>query len=277
MRVAIVGVVCWLCLVTPARGEPGSAREHFLAGLQLYQKGQYAAALDEYRVAWVTWHDPELLLDMAECNRHLGNIAEARRLYVGFLQREPRSPLRSAVERQLARLDDPSLAPPPAELAPSAPAPSLSLIPRAAEPPPSTAGRTAKIAGIIGWATSAVAVGVGIYSYAEMRALESKTHNELIQIAAANPAVRYQNVAFFSNPGCSPPSSLVGTDAYRRDCNRGTQFAAAADALAVVGGLVGLAGTIAYVVGARQSARAHERPSVTPFLGASGGGVIVRF
>src|SRR5437764_878853 len=130
---AMVGVVCSLCFVTSVRADPGGAREHFLAGLELYNQGQYAAALDEYRVVWITWHDPELLLDMAECNRHLGNVAEARQLYLGFLQRVPHSPLRAAVERQIARLDATSAAPPPAELSPRPPAPAPALIPRADE------------------------------------------------------------------------------------------------------------------------------------------------
>ncbi|HEX8952043.1 MAG TPA: tetratricopeptide repeat protein, partial [Polyangia bacterium] len=88
-----------------AGADQSGARSHFLSGLELYSQGKYAAALAEYQAAWVTWDDPELLLDMAECNRHLGNLDEAREQYRGFLERAPQSPLRGSVERQLARLD----------------------------------------------------------------------------------------------------------------------------------------------------------------------------
>ncbi len=288
MRAAILGVSLLLVAGVAGADRPG-ARAHFLAGLQLYGQGQYAAALDEYRAAWVTWEDPELLLDMAECNRHLGHLDEARAQYRGFLARAPHSPLRPSVERQLARLDLRE-APPPAELT-TPPAPPLAELtapppPLVAGPPPPLvdgraphAGRTARAIGIAGWAASALAMAVGIYTWSESTSLENAAHADLVQLRPSGPfGPSAEEQAFFQNPGCAPPSSLMGTDSYRRDCTRGQQLSDATTALFVGSVALGVAGTIAYAVGARQSARARERTlALTPVVGWTGGGLQLRY
>src|SRR4051794_12573465 len=171
-----------------AQADAGGARSHFLSGLQLYSQGKWAEALVEYQAAWVTWEDPELLLDMAECNRHLGNLEQAREQYRGFLERAPRSPLRGSVERQLARLDRAGEAPPPAELVAVA-------ITHERDAHGSRAGLPARLIGIAGWTLSAASLAVGIYGWHEFSALEGTTHDELVQLHAANPTAQEQ--AFF--------------------------------------------------------------------------------
>jgi tetratricopeptide (TPR) repeat protein len=233
-----------------AHADRSGARSHFLSGLQLYSQGKYEAALVEYQAAWVTWQDPELLLDMAECNRHLGNLDQAREQYQGFLERAPRSALRGSVERQLARLDHPTEAPPPAELVAVAPSPPHESAPHA--------GRTARAIGIAGWAASAVALGLGIYTWHETSSLENLSHSELVQLRPTGGfGATPEDQAFFQNPTCSPPSSLTGADAYRHDCTRGEQYSAATTAMFVGSAAFAVAGTISYIVGARQAARAR--------------------
>ncbi len=251
MRAAILGAVV-LLVGGVASANAGGARSHFLSGLELYSQGKYAAALAEYQAAWVTWADPELLLDMAECNRHLGNFEEAREQYRGFLQRAPQSPLRASVERQLARLDVPEEdVPLPGELVvPVAPPPSASVAERGHP------GRTAMAIGIAGWAASVLSGVLGVYTWSQASAMSSAAHADLVQLHSTNgftgsPAEQ----AFFANPSCTPPSSLSYTDKYRSDCNAGQQFSTATTALLITSLIVGAGGTASFIVGAHQAAR----------------------
>ena len=192
MRAAILGLA--LILVGgAASADPAGARSHFLSGLELYSQGKYAAALAEYQAAWVTWEDPELLLDMAECNRHLGNFDEAREQYRGFLERAPHSALRGSVERQLARLDRQS-APPPAELV----APLPTVRPPVAD---AHAGRVAKAIGIAGWVASAASLALGLYTWHEMSSLESAAHADLEALRPIGGPTAGRSAGVLPEPG----------------------------------------------------------------------------
>jgi hypothetical protein len=254
MRAAILGLA--LILVGgAASADPAGARSHFLSGLELYSQGKYAAALAEYQAAWVTWEDPELLLDMAECNRHLGNLDEARQQYRGFLERAPHSALRGSVERQLARLDRQS-APPPAELVAPPPAELVAPLPTVR---PSVAdahrGRVAKAIGVAGWVASAASLALGVYTWREMSSLESAAHADLEALRPIGGPMSADQQAFFASPGCSTPSSLMNADVYRRDCTRGRQFSDATTGLFISSVALGVAGTVSYIIGAHQGAR----------------------
>ena len=260
MRAAIL---CWALVLVGggvARADAGGARSHFLSGLQLYEQGKYGEALREYQAAWVQWEDPELLLDMAECNRHLGKLDEAREQYRGFLERAPQSPLRGSVERQLARLERmDGEAPPPAELVVAAPAPATRTETR------SHAGRVAMGIGIAGWAASVAALGLGIWTYQQQSALQNAAHADLVELRPT-PTSSPEEQAFFANPSCSTPSSLMGTAQYKSDCTHGQQLAAATTALWMTTLLVGAGGTASFIVGAHQAAKARGveiRPAVS--------------
>jgi len=269
MRVAILGMAL-LLVGGAASADPAGARSHFLSGLELYSQGKYAAALAEYQAAWVTWEDPELLLDMAECNRHLGNFDEAREQYRGFLDRAPHSPLRGSVERQLARLDRES-APPPAELVAAAPA-----LKRVDDGGAAHAGRIAKAIGIAGWAASAATFALGIYTWHETSSLESATHADLEALRPTGGPIPADQQAFFLSPGCSPPSSLANTGTYRRDCTRGQQFSDATAGLLISSLALGVAGTVSYIIGAHQGAR-ERRIEVAPALSLREASLQLRF
>lgn len=259
------GVLVALLLVGGvARADQIGARAHFLAGLELYSEGKYAAALAEYQAAWVTWEDPELLLDMAECNRHLGNRDAAREQYRGFLERAPQSPLYGSAERQLARLDAlPAEAPPPAELvavaAPARAAPAADH---------SHAGRTAKAIGLAGWLTSLATLGISLATWQLSTSAESATHADLVQLQGGNGYFSGDAAAqsFYENPTCSPPSSLSNTGRYVSDCNRGQQLSSATAGLLLTSLLAGVGGTVSYLVGVHQAERAgavEVRPAIS--------------
>jgi len=270
MRAAILG----LALVLVGGGawaDAGGARSHFLSGLTLYSQGKYAEALREYQAAWVQWEDPELLLDMAECNRHLGKVDEAREQYRGFLERAPQSPLRGSVERQLARLDlQDGEAPPPAELVAAAPA-------APAKPERRHPGRTAMLLGAAGWVASVAAFSLSMYTWSQASAFESKSHEDLVQLRSTTPfGPSSEEQAFFANPSCSPPSSLMGAAPYRSDCNQGRQYNAATTGLLISSLLVGAAGTASFIVGAHQASR--ERPvEIRPALSYNEVSLTLRF
>ncbi len=259
------GVLIALVLVGGvARADQNGARGHFLAGLQLYSQGQWEAALAEYRAAWATWEDPELLLDMAECNRHLGNYDRARELYQGFLEREPQSPLRGSVERQLARLDEPqSEAPPPAELVAAAAARPTT----ATAAPDLHAGRTAKAIGIAGWLTGVATFAASIATWQLSSSAQNAAHADLDQLRGSNGFTgSAAEQAFYANPGCSPPSSLSNTGRYVSDCNRGQQLSTASTALIITSLIVGAGGTASYIAGVYQADRAgvvEVRPAIS--------------
>jgi hypothetical protein len=257
MRAAILCLALFL-VGGVAQADPGGGRSHFLSGLQLYSQGRWADALREYQAAWVQWEDPELLLDMAECNRHLGKLDEAREQYRGFLARAPQSPLRGSVERQLARLDrGDGEAPPPAELVAAAPSPPGK--PERAHP-----GRTLMLLGAAGWAASVAAFGLSMWTWSQSSALESKSHMDLAELRTSNSSPAEQS--FFASPTCSPPSSLVGADQYRADCKSGQQYNAATTGLLISSLVVGAAGAASFIAGARQAAKASAvevRPAIS--------------
>lgn len=253
-----------------AQADAGGARSHFLSGLTLYSQGKYAEALREYQAAWVQWEDPELLLDMAECNRHLGKLDEAREQYRGFLERAPQSPLRGSVERQLARIEDDQL-PAAAELVmPAKPAASDEAQAR-------RAGRTAKALGITGWLTGAAAFGLAFFTWHQYSALETAAHTDLDSVRMTNPiqSSTQAEQAFFQSPGCSPPSTLRNTAQYVSDCNHGQQYAAATTALFVSSAALEIAGTIAYVIGAKQAAK--SRVEIAPAISYNAASLRLRF
>ena len=268
------GVLIALVLVGGvARADQSGARSHFLAGLELYIEGRYSDALAEYQAAWAIWDDPELLLDMAECNRHLGNVDLAREQYQGFLERSHRSRLRGSVERQLARLDEQGTeAPPPAELVAAARPAAPAVAAQDAHP-----GRTAKLIGLAGWLTSIAALGGSIATWQASISAADATHADIVQLRGSNGYTgSAAEQAFYNNPSCSPPSSLSNTGRYVSDCNRGQQLSTASTALIISSLLLGVGGTASYIVGAVQADRAGA-VEVRPALSLSEATLTLRF
>jgi tetratricopeptide (TPR) repeat protein len=100
-----------------------TARAHFESGQSLYDVGEFARALVEFKESFLASDDPVLLFNMAQCHRQLGQAAEAVRLYRSYLRRKPDAPNRPEVERRIEELR---------ATAPAAPAPPP---PGAAVPP----------------------------------------------------------------------------------------------------------------------------------------------
>ena len=270
MRAGILGLV--LLVGGAAQADQSGARSHFLSGLTLYYQGNYSAALAEYQAAWVTWEDPGLLLDMAECNRHLGNLDEAREQYRGFLQRAPQSPLRGSVERQLARLDEPPAeAPPPAELV------AVAARPTAGAEAHAHPGRTARMIGVAGWLTGVATFAASIATWQLSSSAQNAAHADLTQLRGSNGYTgSAEEQAFYASPTCSVPSSLSNTGRYVSDCNRGQQLSTASTALIITSLIVGAGGTASYIAGVYQADRAGA-VEVRPALSLNEASLTLRF
>lgn len=69
--------------VSPALAQPPAdpvaqaARQHFAAGVKLYDKGDYEGALTEFRAAYTAQSSPTILVNIAVCLRKLDRNAEA--------------------------------------------------------------------------------------------------------------------------------------------------------------------------------------------------------
>jgi hypothetical protein len=83
---------------------------------------------------------------------------------------------------------------------------------------------------------------------------------------------------FFGSPTCSPPSSLAGpaADKYRSDCNSGQRYSDATTAMLVGSAAFAVAGTVAYIVGARQASRARG-VEVAPAVSLNSAALQLRF
>jgi hypothetical protein len=149
------------------------AETHFKAGL-------FAEALAEYQDGYERLPLPGFLINIAQCQRRLGALAQARATYRKFMLVAPDSPYVPEVKSLVAELDNlldspPAAAPPPgqAETSPvsppsvatapasqtlagatAAPAESLVTVP-ASRPPPAATGRRWWLWGGIGAAVVA--------------------------------------------------------------------------------------------------------------------------
>lgn len=91
-----------------------AAAAHYKQGRKLYQVGEYARALEEFKQAYLAKEDAAFLFNIAQCHRKLGHAQDAITFYKNYLRRAPRAANRSEVERLIAEL----------ERAPSKPAPA---------------------------------------------------------------------------------------------------------------------------------------------------------
>jgi tetratricopeptide (TPR) repeat protein len=88
---ALVGVVA---LVGAARAEEEDAawlraRAHFTAGNAFYEVGEYARAVAEYETAYREKPLPELIFDVAQAQRKMGQIEKALASYERYVEVDP--------------------------------------------------------------------------------------------------------------------------------------------------------------------------------------------
>jgi tetratricopeptide (TPR) repeat protein len=93
-----------LAAAQPALADDGraAARTAFSEGTHRYEVGDYAGALEAFKRSYLAYAAPDTLYNIAQCQRQLGQHAEAARLYRNYLELVPAAPDRAEVERQIA-------------------------------------------------------------------------------------------------------------------------------------------------------------------------------
>jgi len=111
MRLAIVGVAMAVTLLmggpvgaaTPEAER--TARAHFQAGEAKFKAGAFDEALAEYQAGYDVLPLPGFLINVAQCQRRLGDLKTARATYQKFVLVAPDSPLLPQVRSMIAEID----------------------------------------------------------------------------------------------------------------------------------------------------------------------------
>lgn len=80
------------------------AREAFREGTRQFDLGDFKSALAAFKKAYLAHEDSAYLYNIAQCQRQLGDKADALRSYRVFLLKEPSSPERPQIEKIIAEL-----------------------------------------------------------------------------------------------------------------------------------------------------------------------------
>jgi tetratricopeptide (TPR) repeat protein len=132
MRAAVVLVSFTRIAFAQDGGARGDAHAHFKEAQLQYQLGSYDKALEEYRAAYDLLAHPDLLFNIGQCHRQLGDCERAIFFYQEYLSRSKAPPNRALVEELVAECKKVlASAPPP----PPAPPPILPP-PVESQPPP---------------------------------------------------------------------------------------------------------------------------------------------
>ncbi|MBN2575919.1 MAG: hypothetical protein JXP73_15235 [Deltaproteobacteria bacterium] len=116
------------------------ARASFERGEAHFKAGLFAEALAEYRAGYEQLPLPGFLINIAQCQRRLGDLAQARATYEKFLMVAPDSPYVPEVKSLMAELDRLVEA---AEERPSPPAVGAEASPAGTRAPPAPVERAA--------------------------------------------------------------------------------------------------------------------------------------
>jgi tetratricopeptide (TPR) repeat protein len=86
-------------------GAEKQARRLFTRAEAYFKAGDFAAALTEYRAGYEKLPLPGFLINIAQCQRRLGDLVEARTTYRKFIVVAPDSPYVDDVKTLIAELD----------------------------------------------------------------------------------------------------------------------------------------------------------------------------
>jgi hypothetical protein len=247
--IAIAAIVC--AAVAPASAmteEEERAKAHFLAGQSYYDQASYTDALREFTEAYRISKRPALLYNIARCHEAVENYPEAVKMLEAYLEADPTTSDRSAVEQRITNLKGRQAQarkpePPPQPVAqPLAPQPQPS-------PPPEHRKRLYTwIVGGVGAAALLAALGTGVASQLQYGDLTSKCSGNV----------------------CDP---TVVDNAQKR-IDSGKRLALATDILWPIGAAAVATGVVLFFLEGRHPHK--ERASlVVPLVGPSLGGLAV--
>jgi tetratricopeptide (TPR) repeat protein len=194
-RAAVIATVALLASLIPAAAAAASAaereaRSHFQTGEAHFKAGSFDEALKAYQAGYDVKPLPGFLINIAQCQRRLGDLKTARATYQKFVLVAPDSPLVPQVRSMIAEIDGlladldganvgkaaepaddeptpppPAAAPPPAPAAAPKPAATVLVAPAPAPTPEPPRRRWwlwgALGAVVVGGAVTAVALSTG--------------------------------------------------------------------------------------------------------------------
>jgi tetratricopeptide (TPR) repeat protein len=121
---ALAILVAPLAIRTARADDTAEARQHYQKGKQLFDGGDFRAAMAEFAAADKLAPSPLLEFNIALCHERLGEKAEAVRRYRNYLDRAPDAQNRAQVEAKIAALEaETSPQPPPPTMVPGEPPP----------------------------------------------------------------------------------------------------------------------------------------------------------
>jgi tetratricopeptide (TPR) repeat protein len=243
----IAAVVC--AAIAPAHAiteEDERAKAHFLAGQSYYEQASYADALREFNEAYRISKRPPLLYNIARCHEALEQYADAVKMLQRYLEEDPQTADRAAVETRIANLKERQARaekPPAPSVAPPSVAP-----PSAAHAKPAPRKRLYTwIVGGVGVAALAAALGTGITSQLQYNDLSSKC----------------------TGNSCDPATVANA----QNKINNGKKLALATDVLWPIGAAAVVTGVVLFFVEGRHPKEHASR--VVPLVGPSLGGLAV--
>ncbi len=81
------------------------ARDAYGEGTRLYDVGEFKAALEMFKKAYLNYEEPTFLFNMAQCYRQLDDKREALKMYKSYLRKQPAATNRDEVERIISSLE----------------------------------------------------------------------------------------------------------------------------------------------------------------------------
>ena len=239
--------------------EEERAKAHFLAGQSYYDQASYTDALREFNEAYRISKRPALLYNIARCFEALDQLADAVQMLQRYLEEDPTTSDREAVETRIRNLKErqarakppePKPAPPPTTVPPPTTAPPPTLV--AKSPPPPSAPPPAHrkrvytwVVGGIGLGALAAALGTDVASQLSYDDLKSKCTGNV----------------------CDP--NVVASAQHKID--QGKHLALATDILWPIGAAAVATGVVLFFVEGRHPKEHASR--VVPLVGSTLGGL----
>jgi hypothetical protein len=102
--ISVALVLCALGGVAYADNKE-AAKQAYTEGKRQYDLGDYGAALEAFKRAYLNYEEPVFLFNIAQCYRAVGDRPSAVRTYRAFLRNWPKAPNREQVERIVSELE----------------------------------------------------------------------------------------------------------------------------------------------------------------------------
>jgi tetratricopeptide (TPR) repeat protein len=245
----MLALVAWAPSVRAADAQAvRDAKVHYDRGMAHYNIGEYAAAVEEFKLAYERSGAAGLLFNAAQASRLAKDYEQALHFYRSYLRESPAATNRDDVERRILEMEALVAAnrPPPPVVAPPvvAPPPPVVAPPPVVEKKPLVlppSGRKERIAGIVVGVVGLAALGAGVG----------------FGVAALDAQNRVSRLS--TDMGSWTPAQ---SDLYRN----GQREATAATALYAAGGAAVGVGIVTWIVGWRKD---RARFAVAPVPGGA--------